>query len=453
MILDTQKIGSLLADTSTPSINSIEEILNKALRLGGLELSEAALLLKAEGTEIDNLITRGAALVKRQVFGSRIVLFAPLYLTNYCSNGCIYCGFRSTNKGTARMALSVDEAVREARVLEAKGFKRALLVLGEDPERGVDYIVETVRAIYKETNMRILHVNAPPMSVEEFRELKACGIGLYQSFQETYHRETYERVHPSGAKKDYDKRLGVMDRALEAGFNDVGIGALLGLYDYRFEVLSVLAHSIHLFQKFGAHAHTISIPRLRPVEGLSIKDSAWPVTDDAMKRVVSVYRLVVPSAGVVVTTRESEGLRAKLIEAGASQFSASSSTAPGGYGAAKKGTLEQFSTLDRRTLEEVMASIARSGGMPSLCTTCYRVGRVGQSFTETTTSGEMEKFCEANAILTLKEFVLDNRANGNEALFESSIADALKRVGDPLLKERIFKKLKELEEGKRDRFF
>ncbi|MBE9532266.1 MAG: [FeFe] hydrogenase H-cluster radical SAM maturase HydG, partial [Proteobacteria bacterium] len=345
------------------------------------------------------------------------------------------------------------EAAGEALALEERGFKRALLVLGEDPERGVDYIIDVVNAIYKESKMRILHVNAPPMSVEEFKKLKSSGVGLYQSFQETYHKETYERVHPTGAKKDYLNRINVMDRALEAGFNDVGIGALLGLYDFRFEVLSTIAHSTHLFEKFKAHAHTISIPRLRPAEGSTVDPDAWPVSDEDMERVVSVYRLAVPTAGIVVTTRESEELRARLIDAGASQLSASSSTAPGGYGDGDKETLEQFSTNDQRTLEEVMASIAKSGGMPSLCTTCYRVGRVGESFTRTTTSGEMEKFCEANAILTLKEFLLDNRANGNEALFESSIKDALARVEDSTLKDELFKKLKELEEGKRDRFF
>ncbi len=453
MIVETKKIESLLNDTSAPSKGVVEEILSKALELRGLDISEAALLLKAEGAELDSLITKCAALVKHKVFGSRVVLFAPLYLTNYCVNGCLYCGFRSANKGVQRRALSPDEAVKEAAILEAKGFKRALLVLGEDPERGLDYIVEVIAAIYKHTNMRIVHVNAPPMSVEEFGLLKASGAGLYQSFQETYHRETYERVHPGGAKRDYDKRLAVMDNALEAGFNDVGIGALLGLYDYRFDTLAVISHSKHLFEKYRTHAHTISVPRLRPAEGSTIRESAWPVSDKEMERVVSVYRLAVPTAGVVVTTRESEGLRARLIEAGASQLSASSSTAPGGYGAEKGAALEQFSTSDRRSLEEVMASIAKAGGMPSLCTTCYRVGRVGESFTETTTSGEMEKFCEANAILTLKEFVLDQKANGNEALFEASITDALSRVEDPLLKERIFEKLKELEEGKRDRFF
>ena len=456
MIVDAKKIESLISDTNAPSKGVVIDILNKALSLSGLDISEAVLLLKAEGGELDSLIREGAKLVKEKVFGSRVVLFAPLYLTNYCVNGCVYCGFQSANKGVSRRALSPDEAVKEAAILESKGFKRVLLVLGEDPARGVDYIVEVVRAIYKHTNMRIVHVNAPPMSVEEFSVLKSSGVGLYQSFQETYHRDTYTQVHPIGAKRDYDKRLAVMDLALEAGFNDVGIGTLLGLYDYRFDALATIAHSNHLFDEFRAHAHTISVPRLRPAEG-SIMKSAWPISDAEFSRVVSTYRLAVPTAGVVVTTRESQRLRMELIGAGASQLSASSSTAPGGYGEGEKGvaadTLEQFSTLDCRSLEEVMASIAKSGCMPSLCTTCYRVGRVGKSFTETTTSGEMEKFCEANAILTLKEFVLDQKANGNEALFEGSIADALEKVVDPILRERISIKLKELKDGKRDLFF
>ncbi|MEE9542302.1 MAG: radical SAM protein, partial [Thermodesulfobacteriota bacterium] len=354
-----------------------------------------------------------------------------------------------------RKALTPDEAVKEAAILESKGFKRVLLVLGEDPSLGVDYITGVVRAIYNGTGMRIVHVNAAPMSVEDFYELKSAGVGLYQSFQETYHRETYAQVHPTGAKRDYDKRLEVLDRALEAGFNDVGIGALLGLYDHRFDCLATIAHSKHLYKKFKAHAHTVSVPRLRPAEGSAMDSGEFSVSDKDMERVVSVYRLALPTAGVVVTTRESESLRASLIGAGASQMSAASSTAPGGYGEGEgeADILEQFSTNDRRTLEEVMASIVKSGNMPSLCTTCYRVGRVGEEFTETTTSGEMEKFCEANAILTLKEFVLDRRANGNEALFEASINEALRKVEDAGLKAKIVQKLHELEEGKRDRFF
>jgi 2-iminoacetate synthase len=457
MLIDIEKIASLIEENAKPTKGEVLEIIEKAMELKGLDLHEAALLLSAEGRELHNLVKAGAAKVKERVFGSRIVLFAPLYLTNYCTNGCVYCGFRSANTDVARRALTPEEAVKEAKILEAKGFKRVLLVLGEDPSKGVDYITETVRAIYDGTGIRIVHVNAAPMSVDEFRELKRAGVGLYQSFQETYHPETYAKVHPTGKKKDYFSRLEVMDRALKAGFNDVGIGALLGLYDFRFDTLATIAHSNHLYEKFKAHAHTVSVPRLRPAEGSTIEDREGSVSDADMERVVSVYRLALPTAGVVVTTRESEELRGSLIEAGASQLSASSSTAPGGYGEGENDTgkniLEQFSTNDQRTLEEVMASIAKAGGMPSLCTTCYRVGRVGEQFTETTTSGEMEKFCEANAILTLKEFVLDKRANGNEALFEASIKDALGKVADGELKIKLVEKLAELEAGKRDRFF
>ena len=346
-----------------------------------------------------------------------------------------------------------QEALREALALEEKGFKRVLLVLGEDERWGPDYIIECVRAIYEGSGMRIIHVNAPPMKVAELKKLKRAGIGLYQSFQETYHRETYERVHPWGAKKDYDMRLSVMDRALEAGFNDVGIGALFGLYDFRFDALASISHSKHLFERFATHAHTISIPRLRPAAGSEIADTGWAVTDEDMERIVSVYRLSVPSAGVVVTTRESVDLRARLIDAGASQLSATSSTQPGGYSKKEGKRLEQFSTNDHRSLEEVMASIARSGNMPSLCTSCYRVGRVGESFTEKTIAGEMDKFCEANAILTMKEFLVDNKANGNEALFERTIERALGNMKETGLKGQVLKKIAQLEEGKKDLFF
>ncbi len=438
------------ADASPGNVSSI---LDKASLGKGLKLEEAAALLSITDAQVRQALYKKAGDVKERLFGKRVVFFAPLYLSNYCTNGCVYCGFRSANKAVARKALTVQEVVREARALEEMGFKRVLLVTGEDPRWGLDYIISCVRAVYDNTGIRIVHVNAPPVDTGDLRELKACGAGVYQSFQETYHRPTYEKTHPWGRKKDFDYRLDCMDRALEAGFEDVGIGPLLGLYDYRFDCLSTIAHSIHLYEKCGAHAHTISIPRLRPAGDTALKDVPYAVSDEDFKKIAAVFRLSVPTAGLVITTREPAPLRSFLIHIGASQMSAGSRTDPGGYTSGEKETLEQFSTTDHRTLAEVMRSVIDEGFLPSLCTTCYRVGRVGTEFTEKTSSGQMEKFCQANAILTLKEFLFDHAKNGSRETVQEAIERALVEVKDPAMKKAIIEKLGELEAGKRDLFF
>src|SRR3989338_1388410 len=268
MIIDTQKIENILLGIRQPDAYAVDDILVRAFSRSGLSLEDAAALLSVEDPNIIERMLKKAGEVKEKVFGKRIVLFAPLYLSNYCTNNCLYCGFRKDNKDAVRKTLTIDEVVQEARILEANGFKIILLVCGEDPQRSdIDYIINAVEAIYKNTGIRIVHVNAPPMDIFDLKRLKASGVGVYQVFQETYHRPTYEIMHPSGKKRYYDYRLNVMDRAMEAGFEDVGIVSLLGLYDYRFDVLSTIAHARYLFEKFGAYAHTISVPRLRPAEG------------------------------------------------------------------------------------------------------------------------------------------------------------------------------------------
>jgi len=449
MIIDEKKIA-LLSKASEPGEAHLASILEEASRCKGLGLEDAASLLAISSPGKLAAVLKRAGEVKERVFGKRIVLFAPLYLSNFCANGCEYCGFRAQNKAVERRALTVDEAVAEAKALEEMGFKRVLLVTGEDPRWGLDYIVECVRAIYERTGVRIVHVNAPPMDTASLRALKAAGAGVYQAFQETYHRPTYALMHPSGKKKDFDYRLSVMDRAMEAGFDDVGIGALLGLYDYRFDALASIAHSIHLFDSFGSHAHTISIPRLRPAEA-GLKEVPWRLTDTDLMKVVAVFRLAVPSAGIVASTREAASFRSELIRIGATQLSAASKTNPGGYKGEK--TLEQFSTNDHRSLEEVMRSVVDEGLLPSLCTTCYRVGRTGADFTGKATSGEMEKFCQANAVLTLKEYLLDYCVNGSKEAVKRAIEKGLEEVKDEGIRKALEEKLKEIEEGKRDLYF
>lgn len=449
MIIDHEKL-ELLSKAPQPGQGELNSILEKASTGKGLGIEEAASLLAVRDPAMLSVLYRCAGELKERVFGKRIVLFAPLYLSNYCTNGCEYCGFRAQNKSLARRALTVEEAASEAKALETMGFKRVLLVTGEDPRWGLDYIAGTVRAIYDKTGIRIVHVNAPPMDAESLKELKAAGAGVYQAFQETYHRPTYELMHPSGRKKDYDFRLSVMDRAMQAGFDDVGIGALLGLYDYRFDALASIAHSLHLFKSYGSHAHTISIPRLRPAEA-GLKEIPWRLSDDDLKKVVAVFRLAVPSAGIVASTRESAPFRSELIKIGATQLSAASKTNPGGY----KGeqTLEQFSTNDHRSLQEVVRSVVDEGLLPSLCTTCYRVGRTGHDFTDKAMAGEMEKFCQANAVLTLKEYFLDYCAAGSKEAVARAIDEGLSEVKDEGLKKALIEKLKEVEEGKRDLYF
>lgn len=450
--LDNFRTETLVKNTFEPAEKELFFILGKAKAGKGLTLEEAALLLAIKKKESLDYLFKAAEELKLKLFGRRVVLFAPLYLSNFCANGCVYCGFRSSNKGTARRALTPEEAVAEAKALEEMGFNRVLLVTGEDPERGIDYITSCVRAIYENTGIRIVHVNAPPMDTEGLASLKASGVGVYQSFQETYHRPTYEKMHPWGPKKDFDFRLTVMDRALEAGFEDVGIGPLLGLYDWRFDTLATIAHSQHLLREFGTHAHTISIPRLRPAEGSELEWVPRTITDEDLKKVVSVFRLAVPTAGVVVSTRESAELRQELLHTGATQLSAASRTNPGGYSSGKE-SLEQFSTNDHRGLSEVMASIIQEGMLPSLCTTCYRVGRTGSDFTKKTSSGDMEKFCQANAILTLKEYMEDHARNGIKEDVEKLIRDTVAEIKDPALKKAVAEKLMKIREGSRDLYF
>jgi len=472
MIIHAKRIEDILSDVRQPSASMVDDILTKASSSNSMYLEDVAMLLSVEDPLVLQKIFKKSGEVKEKVFGKRIVLFAPLYLSNYCTNNCLYCGFRKDNRDAVRKALTIKEVIQEAKALAAKGFKRILLVCGEEPRvSGIEYIIEAVVAIYKNTGIRIVHVNTPPMEVQDLRRLKTSGVGVYQVFQETYHRPTYAAVHPSGRKKDYDYRVSVMDRAIEAGFEDVGIGTLLGLYDYKYDVLATIAHSQYLFEQYGSHAHTISVPRLRPADGSPIKDAPFPVSDEEFKKIVAIYRLAVPCAGIVVSTREGADLRDEVIQIGASQISAGSKTEPGGYteevrsqesGVRRKvgraaptdsKPVEQFSTNDHRGLEEMIASIAQHGLIPSLCTTCYRVGRTGDDFTKKTLSGDMEKFCQANAILTLQEYILDYARNGAKEVGMAAIEKGLCEMKEVNLKKEVLKKLDEIRQGKRDVYF
>lgn len=422
----------------------IRDILSKSLDLRDLNLTEVSGLISLEDKDIWEEVFDAARRVKEKVYGRRIVLFAPLYLSNECVNDCRYCGFRKGNREAKRKSLTINEAVEEASLLSKKGYKRLLLVSSEHEKRaGVDYFEKIINAIYKNTDIRILHVNAAPMTVEDFRRLKACGVGVYQCFQETYHMPTYRFMHPSGTKADYAWRLGVMDRAVEAGFQDVGMGVLLGLYDWRWETAALIAHSRRLINKYGFGPHTLSVPRLQPAEGSEIKDWRYRVSDDDLRKIVAIYRLALPYVGVVVSTREQSELRDDLLSIGASQISAGSKTSPWGY--MEDGDTEQFETGDKRSLEEVIEKIASLGLIPSLCTACYREGRSGETFKHLAEDKVIRNFCHENALLSLKEYIEDSAYGSAKELL-------IKILNDEMMKSTngLSEKIKLIEKGKRD---
>ncbi len=404
----------------------IREILAKSLELKVLTLSEISKLIDLKDRDVWDEVYDAARKVKEKVYGNRIVLFAPLYLSNECINDCLYCGFRKGHRDAVRKTLNVEEAVTEASLLADRGFKRLLLVASEHRKHtSIEYFEKIVEAIYRNTDIRILHLNAAPMKVSEFRRLKSAGVGVYQCFQETYHIPSYRYLHPSGTKADYAWRQGVMDRAIQAGFKDIGMGVLLGLYDWRWDVATLMAHCRSLINKYGFGPHTLSVPRLQPAEGSNLDLHRYRVSDEDFKKIVAIYRLSLPYVGVVISTRESSALRDELLSIGTSQISAGSKTSPLGY--VEHGDTEQFEVEDKRSLEEVIEKISRLGLIPSLCTACYREGRSGQTFRHLAQKEVMRKFCEENALLSLKEYVEDHAS------------DDVKEHLNKLLKERISK--------------
>ena len=434
----------LKSDMSKSDRKHIKDILDKSLDLQALTLKEVSALIGLDDREIWEEVFNAANRVKEKVYGKRVVLFAPLYLSNECMNDCLYCGFRTGNKEARRKSLTVDEAVQEAEFLSKKGYRRLLLVASEHTKlTGVDYFEKIADAVYKNTDIRILHANTAPMSVQDFKRLKASGIGVYQCFQETYHIPSYRYLHPTGTKADYASRLSVMDRAIEAGFEDVGMGVLLGLYDWRWEVGALIAHSRRLMNKYGFGPHTLSVPRLQPAEGAEIDFDTYRVSDEDLKKIVAVYRLALPYVGVVISTRESADMREQLLLAGASQISAGSKTSPWGY--MEQGDTEQFEIGDSRSLEEVMVKLSDMGMIPSLCTACYREGRSGEQFRHLAQNEKMKKFCHDNALLSLKEYIEDCCSDDVKEKMEKMLRNEISKSSNGLID-----KMKLVEQGKRD---
>lgn len=438
----------------------IRDVLDKARELKGLNLAEVATLCQIAAAEQIEELFATARRVKEQIYGRRMVLFAPLYISNVCGNECTYCAFRSSNKALPRVALDRAGIACDTAELIRQGHKRLLLVAGEGysaANGGFQYILDAIAAVYEVTersgNIRRLNVNLAPLEVDEFRQLKQAGIGTYQLFQESYHRDTYAAVHLSGKKRDFDWRASALDRAMQAGVDDVGMGLLLGLHDWRFELLSLMQHIRHLEQRFGVGCHTISVPRIEPADGsaLSLAPPA-PVSDSDFRKIIAILRLAVPYTGIILSTRESASIRRECYALGVSQISAGSRTNPGGYSAGESGNEHaagQFQLGDHRRLEEVVDELAQMGFIPSFCTACYRLGRTGRDFMDLAKPGLIRQKCDPNALTTFQEYLLDFPTETLRRSGEQAIAQALDRMSARPRKtaERMLAKIRS---GKRD---
>lgn len=453
--IDEQAIWDLIENTKTLNI---DQIIEKARLAKGLTLEESATLLNIDDDETLERLFKVAKEVKELIYGSRIVLFAPLYLSNYCTNNCLYCGFRKDNKTLARIKLTVDEAVEEAKNLMMQGHKRLLLVAGEDVEKAnLDYVEETIARIYDTKvgrgEIRRININIAPLSVEDFKRIKSFKIGTYQCFQETYHLDTYRKMHPTGLKANYAWRYETMGRAFEAGLDDVGMGVLFGLTDYKFEVLAMLKHCQVLDEKYGVGPHTLSIPRLEPAKGAPFSEkSPYAVDDRSFKKIVSILRLSVPYTGIILSTRERADFRKEVIALGVSQISAGSKTNPGGYTVHGKSG-EQFAVGDHRSLDEVIYELCEHDYIPSFCTGCYRLGRVGHDFMELAKPGLIHSFCQPNALFTFNEYLLDYASEKTREAGKNTILRQIDLIEDQKLKERVKTNLDKITSGERDVYF
>lgn len=449
-IIDVKKIENLL-DLNLKE-GELDVILEKAKQKKGLELAEVAKLLTiGEKTEMEKLFTV-ANQVKKEIYGDRIVLFAPLYCSNFCVNDCAYCSFHVSNDGP-RKKLSLDEVGEQTEILMNMGHKRLLLEFGEDQkEAPIDYVVSVIEKIYSTKvgngEIRRVNVNIAATIVDDYKKLKEAGIGTYQLFQETYHEPTYRKLH-RGPKADYNRQLTAMDRAFEAGIDDLGIGVLFGLFDYRFEVLALLQHAEYMDKVLGVGPHTISVPRFRPAYTVDL-DSDNLVSDENFLKIIAILRLAVPYTGIIISTRETPEMRQQAFALGVSQASAASCAEVNGYKHETKNESAQFDINDHRSLDAVVQDICRLGFLPSFCTACYRVGRTGDVFMEFAKSGKINNICSPNALMTFKEYLIDYASEETKKVGDKLIFEQIKKIPDEKSRQRLVENLKKLEEGKRD---
>lgn len=458
--IDEKYLTDLLAGKK-PDVSLVREIIAKSLAKEALSVPETAALLLADTPELNEEIYETARQLKKNVYGNRIVLFAPLYIGNNCINDCSYCAFKRSNTLAIRRTLNNDEIRQQVEALESKGHKRLILVFGEHQAYDADFIAQSVRTVYETKvghgEIRRVNINAAPLDHEGYRTVKAAGIGTYQIFHETYHHDTYARIHPANTRKgNYLYRLDGLSRAFEAGCDDVGLGVLFGLYDWRFEVLSLVTHALHLQERYNVGPHTISFPRLRPASGVDI-DEKYLVDDEHFKKLIAVLRLAVPYTGLILTAREKAELRRECMSFGVSQIDAGSRIELGGYteaGDAQVMEREQFSLGDVRSLDEVMRELMTDGYVPSFCTSCYRVGRTGEHFMEFSIPGFIKEFCTPNALLTLEEYLADYASPETRIIGERLIAEELGKLPSGDTKDDLLARLSGIKErGEHDSYF
>lgn len=460
--INEEYIQSLLDDKTLFNEELQLEVIEKAKETKGLTLKDAAALLNISNPEILAILYETAKKIKERIYGNRLVLFAPLYLTNQCVNNCLYCAFRRDNRELKRRTLTLDEIGEETEFLIKQGHKRILVVAGEHPKKSaLDYVGKAINKIYSYNldgnNIRRVNVNTAPLSLEDFKTLKSFQIGTYQCFQETYHYKTYLKMHPSGPKRDFAWRLFAMDRALQADIDDVGIGALFGLTDYRFETLGLLSHAFNLDSRYGIGPHTISVPRLEPaLNAPAAQKPPFAVKDEEFKKLIAVIRLAVPYTGIILSTRERAELRRDLFTVGISQISAGSRTSPGAYieshDAMAEHQMEQFQLGDHRLLAEVVMDCCELGYLPSFCTACYRSHRTGDRFMELAKSGNIGKICSPNALATFQEYINDFADEETKKKVEMFLANEIEKMDDKTNKA-VKKMIEKINAGERDVYF
>ena len=445
------------ASANKNNASLIDSIIAKAKERKGLSHREAAVLLDCELDEKNQEIFALAEQIKKDFYGNRIVMFAPLYLSNYCINGCVYCPYHSVNKNITRKKLTQDEIRNEVIALQDMGHKRLALEAGEDPVNNpLDYILESIKTIYsikhKNGAIRRVNVNIAATSVENYRKLHEAGIGTYILFQETYHKENYENLHPTGPKSNYAYHTEAMDRAMEGGIDDVGIGVLFGLNTYRYDFTGLLMHAEHLEARFGVGPHTISVPRICSADDIDAGDFPDAISDEIFSKIVAVIRIAVPYTGMIISTRESQESRKKVLELGISQISGGSRTSVGGYAEKElpDNNSAQFDVSDTRTLDEVVNWLLELGYIPSFCTACYREGRTGDRFMSLVKSGQIANCCAPNALMTLKEYLEDYASEDTRRKGLELILNETERIPNPKIREIAIRNLKAIAEGKRD---
>ncbi|MGN0172864.1 MAG: [FeFe] hydrogenase H-cluster radical SAM maturase HydG [Acutalibacteraceae bacterium] len=451
-ILDTLQY----AEQNKNNVEVIDKIIEKAKELKGLTHREASVLLACEIPEKINEVYALAEQIKKDFYGNRIVMFAPLYLSNYCVNGCVYCPYHHQNKHIERKKLTQEEVKKEVIALQDMGHKRLAIEAGEDPVNNpIEYILDCIKTIYsiqhKNGAIRRVNVNIAATTVENYRKLKEAGIGTYILFQETYHKESYEKLHPTGPKHNYSYHTEAMDRAMEGGIDDVGLGVLFGLEMYKYEFAGLLMHAEHLEAVHGVGPHTISVPRIKRADDIDPDEFDNGIDDETFAKIAACIRVAVPYTGMIISTRESQAVRQKLLHLGVSQISGASRTSVGGYAEEERPhDTEQFDVSDQRTLDEVVKWLMDLGYIPSFCTACYREGRTGDRFMALCKSKQIQNCCHPNALMTLKEFLEDYASPKTKEIGEKLIEKEIDNIGKDKVKEIVRERLKKIENGDRD---